>query len=89
MKEIGIDISHHTYNNILEYKEVDFDFIITVCDHANENCPYFPSDAKRFHQNFKDPAKAMGTEEEIKKQFVEVRDEIGLYAKNFVEKYLC
>ena len=89
MKEIGIDISHHTSNNILEYKDVDFDFIITVCDHANENCPYFPSNAKRFHQNFKDPAKALGTEEEIKKQFAEVRDEIGWYAKNFVEKYLC
>jgi len=88
MKEIGIEISHHTSNNILEYKDVDFDFIITVCDHAQENCPYFPANAVRLHHNFKDPAKAKGTEEELRKEFAEARNEIQKYAQNFVEKYI-
>ena len=48
----GIDISHHTSNNVNEYLAVKFDFIITVCDHANEVCPVFPSSAKKFHFNF-------------------------------------
>lgn len=66
MKEDGIDISHHTSNNIDEYRNMDFDFVITVCDNTNERCPFFPITAKKFHQNFSDPAKATGTEEEIK-----------------------
>ena len=86
MAEIGIDISNYTSNNVLEYQNIDFDYIITVCDHANENCPYFPSKAVRIHHNFPDPAKATGTKEEIAKQFAEVRDEIAVFAKNFVEK---
>ena len=86
MAEIGIDISHYTSNNVLEYQNIDFDYIITVCDHANENCPYFPSKAVRIHHNFPDPAKATGAKEEIAKQFAEVRDEIAIFAKNFVEK---
>src|ERR1700733_12381237 len=52
MKEDGIDISHHTSNHIDEYPNIDFDFVITVCDHAKEQCPYFPSSAKQFHHNF-------------------------------------
>lgn len=88
MAEIGIDISKYTSNNVLEYQNIDFDYIITVCDHANENCPYFPSKALRIHHNFTDPAKAKGTDEEIAKQFAEVRDEISNFAKNFVEKTL-
>ena len=86
MAEIGIDISHYTSNNVLEYQNIDFDYIITVCDHANENCPYFPSKSVRIHHNFPDPAKATGAKEEIAKQFAEVRDEIAVFAKNFVEK---
>ena len=88
MKEVGIDISHHTSNNIMQYKDVEFDFIITVCDHANENCPYFPANAVRLHHNFKDPAKAEGTEEELRKEFAEARNEIQKYAQNFVEEYI-
>ena len=84
MKEDGIDISHHTSNNIEEYRNIDFDFVITVCDNAKERCPFFPSKAKKFHYDFPDPAKATGTEEEIKKQFATVRDMIKDYCKNFV-----
>lgn len=88
MKEDGIDISGHTSNNMDEYRNVDFDFVITVCDNAKENCPYFPSNAKKFHQNFSDPAKATGTEEEIRKSFGYVRDQIREYSREFIEKNL-
>lgn len=88
MKEDGIDISQHTSNNVDEYKNIDFDFVITVCDNAKENCPYFPSNAKKFHFNFPDPAKAIGTEKEIMVEFERVRDMIKRYCENFVKDYL-
>ena len=88
MQEDGIDISNHTSNNINEYQDIEFHFVVTVCDNAKENCPYFPSTAVKFHQNFTDPAKTTGTEEESNKQFRKVRDEIKAYCKNFVETYL-
>jgi arsenate reductase len=84
MKDAGIDISAHTSNHIDEYRNIPFDFMITVCDHANENCPYFPSNAKRFHHNFRDPAKMKGTDEEIWKAFAGTRDEIRDYCNEFV-----
>ncbi len=85
MLEDGIDISSHTSNNIDEYTDVDFDFIITVCDNAKERCPYFPSSAKKFHYNFPDPAKATGTEEDIMEQFRKVREQIKQYCNDFVK----
>src|SRR5947208_2670499 len=57
MKEDGIDISHHTSNKLDEYNGIEFDIVLTVCDHAREVCPYYPSPAKIYHQNFPDPAK--------------------------------
>lgn len=84
MKEDGIDISMHTSNNIEEYNTIDFDYIITVCDNAKERCPYFPSNAKQFHHNFSDPAKATGTDEEIKLAFRQTRQEIKTYCQQFV-----
>lgn len=84
MKEDGIDISGHTSNNIDEYRNIDFDYVITVCDHAKENCPYFPTNAVKFHQNFPDPAKATGSEEEIMAKFREVREMIKDYCNKFV-----
>lgn len=88
MAEDGIDISMHTSNNIDEYSDVDFDFVITVCDNAKENCPYFPSKAQKFHQNFPDPAKATGSEEEILNQFRAVRNEIREFSEKFANTYL-
>lgn len=88
MKEDGIDISHNTSNNINEYMHLDFDFVITVCDNAKENCPVFPSKAKKFHYNFPDPAKATGTKDEIMQQFRIVRDMIKEYCKNFIAEHL-
>jgi arsenate reductase (thioredoxin) len=84
MKEDGIDISQHTSNNIEEYRNIGFDFIITVCDNAKERCPFFPSNAKKFHYNFPDPAKAIGTEENILQEFRLIRDMIKDYCEEFV-----
>lgn len=88
MKEDGIDISAHTSNNIDEYNGIDFDFVITVCDNAKENCPFFPTKAKKFHYNFPDPAKAQGTEDEILEEFRKVRAMIKAYCKEFIESNL-
>lgn len=88
MKEDNVDISKHTSNNIDQYRNIDFDFVITVCDNAKENCPFFPTKAKKFHQNFTDPAKATGGEEEIKEQFRKVRQQIKDYCKKFVSDNL-
>ena len=81
MKEDGIDISAHTSNHVDEYLAIPFDLIFTVCDHASERCPIFPSAAKRIHHNFTDPAKATGSEEEIMAEFKRVREEIKAYCK--------
>jgi len=86
MKEDGIDISGHTSSNVDEYRNIDFDFVITVCDNAREHCPYFPGKAAKFHQNFPDPAKTQGTKEEIAAEFRRVRDLIKDYCKRFVEE---
>ncbi|WP_343746276.1 arsenate reductase ArsC [Chitinophaga sp.] len=84
MAEDGIDISGHTSNNITEYRNIPFDYVITVCDNAKERCPFFPTTARKFHENFPDPAKATGTEEEIMQQFRTVRQIIKDYTQSFV-----
>ena len=88
MAEDGIDITNHTSNHVDEYGGIAFDYIITVCDHAKERCPYFPSEAYRFHKNFPDPAKASGSPEEISTHFSEVRDMVKRYCKEFISAYL-
>ena len=88
MQEDGIDISGHTSNNIDEYRDIRFDYVITVCDHAKERCPFFPSDAKKFHQNFPDPAGATGSPEEIAQAFLSTRDLIKDYSRRFVNEQL-
>ena len=88
MKEDGIDISGHTSNNVTEYRDIGFDYIITVCDHAKERCPVFPSRAVMLHYHFPDPAKFQGTEEAVTKAFARVRDLIKTYASDFVQTYL-
>ncbi len=88
MAEDGNDISSHTSNNVDEYKEITFDYVITVCDNAKENCPWFPTVAERFHHNFPDPAKAKGNAEEIMNEFRSVREMIKSYSKDFVSNHL-
>ena len=88
MAEDGIDISHHTSNNVDEYLAIPFDYVITVCDNASENCPYFPGTVQRFHHNFPDPAKATGTAEEVMDEFRKVRDMIKTYSKDFINQHI-
>jgi arsenate reductase len=88
MKEDGIDISHHTSNHVNEYRNINFDYVITVCDNAKEQCPVFPSKAKIFHHNFPDPAKATGSNNEVMEQFRNIRDEIKEFSKKFVANNL-
>ena len=88
MKEDGINISNHTSNHVDEYSNVNFDYIITVCDHANEHCPYIPSkNAVRLHHNFSDPSKINGTEEEKHAAFLKTRNEIKNYFERFVRDF--
>jgi arsenate reductase len=87
MAKDGIDISMHTSNHVDEYADVKFDYMITVCDHANENCPYVPGVAVRLHHNFTDPSKVKGTPEEIEAAFTSTRDAIKEYAMNFVREH--
>ena len=88
MAEDDIDISGHTSNHVDEYRNIDFDFVITVCDHAKERCPWFPTTAVLFHENFPDPAKATGTEEEVQKAFEHTRNLIKSYCLAFLQKQL-
>jgi arsenate reductase len=83
MAEDGVDIAHHTSNHVEEYAAVPFDYVLTVCDHAQEVCPVFPSSAKKLHHNFSDPSKATGTEAEVMQQFRHVRDQVKAYARAF------
>jgi len=89
MNEDGLDITKHTSNLVTEYETVDFDYIITVCDHANENCPFIPSKkAVRLHHNFFDPSKIEETIEDTHAAFEKARNEIKEYCKEFAAKYL-
>jgi len=88
MKDDGVDISSNTSNNVNEYLDIDFDFIVTVCDHAHENCPYIPSsNAVRIHHDFYDPSKLISDkEEEIYKAFARTRDDIKKFVKEFIKE---
>ena len=77
MQEKGIDLSHHYPKKVDMFLKESFDYVITVCDHAQENCPVFLGEVKqKLHIGFDDPAEASGTEEEIYTVFRRVRDEI-------------
>jgi arsenate reductase len=83
MSEIGIDISKHRSKSINKFMEQIFDYVITVCHHANETCPFFPGGMKRMHRSFEDPASFKGNEAETISEFRRIRDEI----KGWIEKY--
>ncbi|NER09658.1 protein tyrosine phosphatase [Muriicola jejuensis] len=86
MQEDGIDISTHTSNHVDEYTGVPWDYILTVCDHAQENCPFIPApNARRLHHNFFDPSKVRGSEEERHTAFLKARNEIREYCREFVK----
>ncbi len=86
MKEKGIDLSGHYPQKVDEYLDDAFDYVITVCGHAKENCPVFLGDVKQhLHIGFEDPAEATGTEEEILNEFRRIRDEIRERMKTFLQ----
>ncbi len=79
MAEIGIDISQHTSDPVEKYLDETWDYVITVCGGANENCPTFIGNVKhRLHIGFDDPSHAEGTETFIRSEFIRVRDEIKM-----------
>lgn len=82
MAEAGVDISDHTSKHIDDLVGIDFDYVVTVCDNAREQCPVFPGRAKLVHKAFDDPYFATGSEEEIMAEFRRVRDQI----KDFIEE---
>lgn len=82
MAEDGIDISHHTSNHVDEYTGINFDYVITVCDNAREQCPFFPSTAERIHRSFSDPGHTPG--EDLITSFRRVRDEIKVFSQQFI-----
>jgi arsenate reductase len=76
MKEVGVDISEHESKTLERYLGESFDYVITVCDDANEACPFFPGARERLHWSFEDPSRAEGSEEERLAVFRRVRDRI-------------
>ena len=76
MSEIDIDISKNRSKSINEFMDQKFDYVITVCDHANETCPFFPGGMKRLHRSFEDPASFKGSEADTLSVFRQIRDEI-------------
>jgi arsenate reductase len=77
MREAGIDISSHTPHNVEQYLNEEWDYVITVCDHAKETCPVFPGKVKHYlHMAFKDPSHETGPDDFIITRFREVRDQI-------------
>jgi arsenate reductase len=84
MNEIGIDLSSHKPKMVDEFLPQSFDYVITVCDNAKENCPLFRGDVKhRLHIGFEDPAEATGTEEEVIEVFRTIRDQIKKSMQEF------
>ena len=85
MAEAGVDISGHSSKYVDELREIDFDYVITVCDSARERCPFFLGKAKVYHRNFDDPAAFSGSAEEVRAGFCRVRDEIRKFVETLPE----
>jgi arsenate reductase len=83
MREIGIDISGHRSKSVDEFAGQEFDYVITVCDNANESCPVFPGRTQRLHWPFADPAAVEGSEEVRLAAFRDIRDQIQARIRDF------
>ena len=89
MQEAGIDISNNTPKNVSIYLNEEWDYVITVCDDANESCPFFSGKVKhRLHLGFEDPSNATGSEEFILLEFRRIRDEIRAAFSKFYNDFL-
>ncbi len=85
MQEIGIDITGQHSKHLNDIKNIEFDYVITLCDHAEKNCPLFFSKGKRIHKAFRDPAAARGKEDNISGSFRLVRDQLKEYILDFTD----
>jgi arsenate reductase len=86
MKEIGVDISTHRSKHVDEFAGQQFDYVLTVCDNANESCPVLPGQGERLHRSFEDPAALQADEQQRLAAFRRVRDEIRDYLQTFPPK---
>lgn len=86
MKEVGIDIAHHRSKSMDEFANEKFDYVITLCDQANESCPVFFGGTQRLHMGFDDPAAVPGSEAEKLSAFRKVRDQIREKVVGFLSK---
>src|SRR5215211_6162436 len=85
MREVDIDIAAHRSKSVDEFVGQHFDYVITVCDNAKENCPVFPADTARIHWSFDDPAAALGDFETRVAEFRRVRDDIRAHLQGFIK----
>ncbi len=85
MAEEGVNISMHQSQHIDEFLGIDFDYVVTLCDNAAENCPAFPGKARIIHKPFDDPYFASGSEEQIMATFRKVRDNIRIFVESLPE----
>ncbi|MFD2570652.1 arsenate reductase ArsC [Spirosoma soli] len=88
MAEDGVDISSHTSNLVDEYASRKIDYVITVCDNANERCPVWIGRAHRLHQNFEDPSKVTGDDETVMANYRRVRNQIKQFSQSFIDQYI-
>lgn len=86
MREAGIDISGHHSKSVDEFLGQNFDYVITVCDNARENCPVFPARTHRIHWSIKDPAAVQGTKEERLEAFRRARNELQMRLRAFIQE---
>jgi arsenate reductase len=82
MEEVGVDMAGHHSKSMESFLEQDFDYVVTVCDHANEVCPFFPGGKARIHHNFRDPSAIEGPEEEKLAGFRHTRDEMRTWIED-------
>jgi arsenate reductase len=83
MREVGIDITGHRSKSVEEFAGQHFDYVITVCDNAKENCPVFPDTTKRIHWSLEDPAAVQGSGEQRLAEFRRIRDQLRAHLRQF------
>ena len=86
MRELGIDISGHRSKSVEEFTGQHFDYVITVCDNAQESCPVFPALTTRIHWSIEDPAAVQGSEEQRFEAFRRIRDELRRRVRDFIQR---
>lgn len=87
--EDGIKLEMHKSNTIEELPPIEFDMVLSVCDHANENCPVFPGSGSKLHRNFADPSKQSGTANELVAAFRDTREAIKTYCQEISQDLLA